>query len=91
MIIEEEVEFHKETCKKLTLLFETKRHDYGQTTTDSWKKFGPVSILVRMGDKLGRLETLLVQNKSEPHHEKIEDTLLDLANYAIIALCNGVV
>ena len=47
---------------------------------------GPMNGLrVRMYDKLARLNNL-VDTGDTPNYESIEDTLLDLANYAIIGL-----
>lgn len=44
------------------------------------------AILIRLNDKLNRLETLM--NGAEQHvsDESVEDTLLDLANYCIMEL-----
>jgi len=42
-------------------------------------------LRVRMYDKLARLNNL-VDKGDTPNYESIEDTLLDLANYAIIGL-----
>jgi hypothetical protein len=47
--------------------------------------FGEYGVLVRTWDKVSRLKNLL-QNNSEPKHESIEDSWLDLANYAIIGV-----
>lgn len=60
------------------------------------KDYGPLNIAhapggalnglrVRMHDKLARLNHL-VDNGDTPNYETIEDTLIDLANYAIIGL-----
>jgi len=47
---------------------------------------GPMNGLrVRMYDKLARLNNL-VDSGDTPNYESIEDTLIDLANYAIIGL-----
>lgn len=87
MTIEQEIEMFQAIEKDMLETFARKRYDYGQTTEETYKKFGPVSMLTRIHDKIGRLDNLLYNN-SEPHvaTEKAEDTLLDLANYAIIAL-----
>jgi len=45
------------------------------------------AIRVRMGDKIGRINTLLSQ-KRDPHvEESLEDSFRDLAGYAILYLC----
>jgi hypothetical protein len=48
-------------------------------------KYGLVSYLVRIEDKLNRARTLSQKDRMV-NDEKLEDTLLDLANYAILAV-----
>ena len=43
-------------------------------------------LMVRMHDKMARLKNLTYNNSATPNYESIEDTLIDLANYAIIGL-----
>lgn len=48
---------------------------------------GPLNGLrVRMYDKLSRINNLLEYNHDTPNYESIEDSFVDLANYAIIGL-----
>ena len=42
-------------------------------------------LMVRMSDKLERLKNL-IYNSIEPNNEALEDSFIDIANYAIIAL-----
>ena len=87
MTINEEIAMFKELTTQMGDTFAKKRHDYGQTTEETYKKFGPVSMLTRMHDKMGRLDTLLVSGDvNYVKDEKVEDTLLDLANYALITI-----
>lgn len=87
MTINEEITMFTELTKTMSDTFAKKRHDYGQTTEETYKKFGPVSMLTRMYDKIGRLDTLLVRGDvNHVEDEKVEDTLLDLANYALITI-----
>lgn len=75
---------HKEICDKLNETYEKKNNDYG----DSFAKVRtivPDAIMVRIYDKVSRLETLLKkENKQLVNDESIEDTLTDLANYCIM-------
>ena len=50
----------------------------------SIKKYGPIAGLVRISDKFNRLENLLMGNDAKVKDERVEDTLLDLANYCIM-------
>lgn len=84
----------QEVFKRATLLLQKKNADYsGQD--DPFKNFrlceamGLVSVerglLVRMLDKIGRISTL-IKNNSPQVDESIEDTLVDLINYAAILI-----
>ena len=62
-----------------------KHEDYGPMNI-AGAPGGPMNGLrVRMYDKLARLNNL-VDTGDTPNYESIEDTLIDLANYAIIGL-----
>lgn len=64
-------------------LFAKKQADYGPGNI---AKFGEVGLLVRMSDKLERLQNLITHNGT-PKNESIVDTLMDIINYAAIWLC----
>lgn len=59
-----------------------KQRDYGSSNIAA---FGEYGVMVRVWDKVSRLRNLL-QNVKDPANESVEDTWLDLANYAIIGL-----
>ena len=81
------IEAHKEICENIHNMYIKKNHDYGDSVSDTYNKFGMDSFLVRMYDKLNRLYTLTRKGSEiKVADEKIEDTLLDLANYSIIAV-----
>lgn len=66
-------------------LYYTKNKDYGDAFTQSLDKYGPIAALVRMEDKMGRLSNLITKGeKGYIKSESVEDTLIDLANYAIM-------
>lgn len=62
-------------------LFIRKNADYG----DAFATFGVIGVLVRIQDKMNRAMTL-EKNKISLVDESIRDTLLDLHNYAAMAL-----
>lgn len=75
---------HKEICNNLHETYEAKNADYGDSFALVRGKY-PNAILIRLNDKLNRLETLV--NGGKQHvDESIDDTLLDLANYCIMEL-----
>lgn len=63
-----------------------KNHDYGDSFKKSIDEFGPIAAVVRMGDKMERIKTLLHHHTEPKVNEKIEDTLKDLANYCIMTI-----
>lgn len=81
------VKEHQEICDTMHELYISKNKDYGGSVTDTFNKFGIDSFLVRIYDKINRVYTLTrVNTEAQVKNEKIEDTLLDLANYSILAL-----
>ena len=81
------LEKHKELCDRIHNTCVIKNHDYGNSASDLYKKFGLISYIVRMNDKMNRINTLL-NKENEVEDEKIEDTLLDLANYCLLAVAD---
>jgi hypothetical protein len=71
-----------------------KQMDYGplnismgtQLRNDNEIKASLTGIIVRANDKMQRLVNLVIINGQSPQNESIEDTFMDLANYANIAL-----
>lgn len=84
---EQKVRIHKEIIDSMHDLYERKNKDYGDSVHDTYEKYGMTSFLVRMEDKLNRVRTLTSDDTiALVSDEKIEDTLLDLANYAVLAI-----
>lgn len=63
-------------------LFEKKNKDYG----DAFATYGPVGVLVRIGDKIQRLQSIHKRGITLVEDEKMRDTLIDLHNYAAMAI-----
>lgn len=78
------IENHKQICDKLHEIYKKKNKDYGNSFLYCYEKFGLSSPLTRILDKTFRLENLILNGKAEVAGEAIEDTLVDLANYAIM-------
>ena len=78
------VEKFKAIVHELYDIYKKKNSDYGDSFTQSCDEFGLIAPAIRITDKLSRFKNLL---KSEVQvNESIEDTLKDLANYAIMTL-----
>tara|TARA_Y100000389_G_C17461726_1_gene522283 strand:- start:1 stop:285 length:285 start_codon:yes stop_codon:yes gene_type:complete len=63
-------------------LFRRKNKDYG----DSFANYGTVGVIVRMGDKINRLSSVTKSGVNFVDTESIRDTLIDLHNYAAMAI-----
>lgn len=63
-------------------LFTKKNTDYG----DAFANYGPVGVIVRMGDKIQRLVSVSNNNIHLVNTESLRDTLIDLHNYAAMAI-----
>lgn len=76
------VEQYKAVQKEAGETFEAKNADYG----DAFADHGPVGVLVRIGDKLRRMQSISKSGVQLVKDESLRDTLLDLHNYAAMAV-----
>ena len=76
------VEQLKTVQNEARVLFEKKNKDYG----DAFANYGPVGVIVRMGDKINRLSSITNNVISLVDNESIRDTLIDLHNYSAMAI-----
>jgi len=63
-------------------LFIKKNTDYG----DAYKTYGPIGVLIRIGDKINRLSTITNSSITLIPTESLRDTLIDLHNYSAMAI-----
>ena len=63
-------------------LFRKKNQDYG----DAFANYGAIGVLVRMGDKISRLQSITNHQISLVNTESLRDTLVDLHNYSAMAI-----
>lgn len=84
-ILNSNIQQFMDITTNMTKIYAAKDHDYGNSFEQSCNKFGIIAAIVRMGDKMNRLESL-ADKKAEVKDESIENTLLDLANYAIMTV-----
>ena len=73
------------TVYELSQLLISKHQDYGPKNISDAPGGAINGLRVRMHDKLARINNL-VDTKANPHHESLEDSFKDMANYAIIGL-----
>lgn len=74
----------KDTCDEIKNLLLRKNHDYGNSFSKQYEKYGMASGLIRIEDKMNRMESLL--KKDAMINESKEDTVADIAGYAILLL-----
>jgi hypothetical protein len=70
--------------KELQEIFVKKNTDYGNSFEESLEKHGLIASIVRMEDKMSRLNTLSKQ-EALVTDESLIDTLKDLSNYALMS------
>ncbi|MFK3936573.1 nucleotide modification associated domain-containing protein [Alkalihalobacillus sp. NPDC078783] len=80
-----DAQIHKEILDDMHEIYKAKNADYGNSFGVQFDKFGLLSLVIRLNDKLSRLEQL-VSNDAQVKDEKIEDTILDACNYCAMAL-----
>lgn len=71
--------------KDMTELYERKNKDYGNSFDKTLNEFGIVAGLIRLNDKMNRIKSIYNKDISVKD-ESLEDTLIDLANYAVMTL-----
>ncbi len=84
MEAQNKVAMHKEICEELNTLYRKKNHDYGDSFHITYEKWGLPMAAIRLSDKMQRFETII--RAENQVNESIRDTLIDLANYAIMTV-----
>lgn len=85
-------EAYQNITHEIFSLCDVKSKDYSDEVikeggVDNITALGLPGIFVRMSDKMGRLYKMMWLNKgNDVKNEGLEDALMDLANYCIIAL-----
>ena len=80
------VEQHKALCLDMNALFAKKNHDYGDSFSETYRKLGIISAVTQITHKYNRLVEIVTSDHQEIPEETIEDTLIDLANYALMTV-----
>lgn len=78
------LEIHSMLCHHVHDTYVKKNADYGDSFSQLRQRY-PNFVCMRLFDKLNRLDTILKPgHELQVSDETIEDTLLDIANYAIM-------
>lgn len=80
------IEQHMSLCNMLNRVYEKKNHDYGDSFSKTYRDIGIISAVTRISDKYNRILSLAKGAEQQVSDESIRDTLLDMANYAIMTV-----
>jgi hypothetical protein len=80
------VERFKQLTGEMCALYARKNKDYGDSFTEMYKEWGAMYPMSRMQEKLRRATQILRSGEAQVKEEKVTDTLLDLANYALMTI-----
>ena len=84
---ESNTERHKRVCYELNALYDKKNRDYGDSFHETFAEEGLAMSRIRLTDKLNRFKKLTRgENVPNVASESVRDTLIDLANYAIMTV-----
>lgn len=77
---------HRKILAEMADTFSKKNSDYGNAFEEILDDFGASYAVGRLKEKHKRLTKLITSSKQEVEDESIEDTLLDMANYAVLTI-----
>ena len=86
MMKTDNVTLHRKLCDCLNALYERKNADYGDSFHKTYLEEGMAMPRIRLTDKLERFKKLSKSNEQNVKDESIRDTLIDLANYALMTV-----
>ena len=82
-LVTDDVKRFERVCADMVQLYAKKNHDYGNSFEKGMNNIGMAYGIGRLYDKMNRIITLS-KVKAEVNDESIQDTLLDLACYAVM-------
>lgn len=74
----------KDLTSEILKIYMKKNADYGDSFSKSYKEFGIIAPVVRMSDKMERIKQLSKGEDIKVKDESLHDTLIDMANYALM-------
>ena len=81
------LKMHADLCTQMHELCVEKNKRYGDSFSKTVQQYGLISALTRMSDKWNRIETLILGRADKSADESLVDSLIDLANYCIMTVC----
>lgn len=86
MGVPENIMLHATVCDELKDLYQRKNTDYGDSFHKTFIEEGMAMARIRLSDKMERFKRLTKSGEQNVKDESIRDTLIDLANYAIMTI-----
>jgi deoxyadenosine/deoxycytidine kinase len=80
------VDYFNDILEDMKAVHEKKNADYGNNFHKRFERWGFLTALLRLSDKMERLENIYEKGEIQVKDESVEDTLLDLANYAVMTI-----
>lgn len=82
------LQMHDQVGKLAREVMTAKNHDYAHDNDvfRNFRRYGTLGVLVRLSDKLARLDSFEENKEFKVANEKLEDTIVDIINYAVIYL-----
>lgn len=80
------ITIHAAICDELKDLYLRKNTDYGDSFHKTFIEEGMAMSRIRLSDKLERFKRLTRSGEQNVKDESVRDTLIDLANYAIMTI-----
>ena len=79
-------DYFNDILEDMKTVHERKNADYGNNFHKRYERWGFLTALLRLSDKMERLENIYEKGEIQVKDESVEDTLLDLANYAVMTI-----
>ena len=80
------LELYENLSKQMHETYVSKNNDYGDSVIKTYNDFGMISFATRIADKFNRFTHLVKKGAQLVKDESIEDTLIDMANYCMLAV-----
>lgn len=77
---------HEQLCNEIHELYCRKNRDYGDSFHQTFVEEGFAMARIRLSDKLSRFKSISKSGDQQVKDESIRDTLIDLANYAMMTV-----
>ena len=89
--LEKKIHQHREIIENLNKIYQVKNKTYSDAASKNFDKYGLIYYLIKLSEKLDRLQSINLlpeidsKNMQVQTCESLNDTLMDIANYCIMA------